>query len=100
MTLRRAVLLVPDAREILGNKKYVKAHTLSHLLMNTCPECGRKLEKRQGKPTVWVCPVHGEIENIPEVSPSLAGQVLKAMDEWSKYTHGRSKATWVRGDIL
>ena len=56
MTLRRAVLLVPDAREVLGNKKFVKAHTLSHLLMNTCPECGRKLEKRQGKPTIWVCP--------------------------------------------
>ena len=67
MTLRRAVLLVPDAREALGNKKYVKAHTLSKKM---------------------------------KISPSLAGQILKAMDEWSKYTHGRSKATWVRGDVL
>lgn len=33
------------------------------------------------------------------ITPSLAGQVLHALPEWSKYTHTNSQPTWIKGDF-
>ena len=32
-----------------------------------------------------------------EVSNTLAGQILKEMAEWSKWTTGTAKVTWAKG---
>ena len=112
---RQAILLVPAARTALKKKKFIKARTLSRLLMNTCPKCNRKLEKKREKkviskatkyqseivayPIIWICPVHGEIESKLDISPSLAGQILHAMEEWNKYTHTNSQPTWKRKGV-
>lgn len=99
---RQAKLLVPTARIALKGKKFIKARTLSRKLMNICPKCNRKLEKKREEkivayPIIWICPMHGEIKSKLDITPALAGQILHVMDEWTKYTHTNSQPTWIKG---
>ena len=60
----RAQKMIPQAKQVLGKKKFTKARYLSKKM---------------------------------EISAHLAGQILAAMPEWSKYSNRGSRNTWIKG---